>query len=65
MDSAEAVAVEEASAADAEAVASEVAVEVEENLVEEEAAVAVEVSYQIYESNGKFHRLPARPTRKS
>ena len=58
MDSAEAVAVEEASAADAEAVAAEV----EEDLAVEEAAVAVEVSYQINESNVSYHRLPARST---
>ena len=62
MDSAEAVAVEEASAAVVGVVASAVDAEVEEDLAVEEAAVAVEVSYQINESNVSYHRLPARST---
>ena len=61
MDSAEAVAVEEASAADAAVVAAEA----EEDLVVEEAAVAVEVSFQISESKVSYIRFPARPTRES
>ena len=64
MDSAEAVAVEEASA---DAAATEVAVVVEEALVADAVVSeeAVEVSYQIFESNVSYPRLPARPTRKS